>query len=138
MRRLSWGLVAAVAMVAAPVVGVAGPYQVDHCQVTTPNDWVVSKSRSARADKKVWVGLMEAPTAAEIIGVETNLKAVKVFEDAHVLLMVSTASFGGLTNKQFHAITKTAPSCVADVTAPAGGADEALARQVALSVAMRK
>jgi hypothetical protein len=138
MRVLSWGLVAAAAIVSAPVVVSAGPYPVDHCQVTTPNDWVVSKSRSARADKKVWVSLMEAPTAAEIIGVETNLKAVKVSEDAHVLLMASTAAFGGLTNKQFHAITKTSPSCVADVTAPAGGADEALARQVALTVAMKK
>ena len=138
MRLLAWGLVAAATIAAAPAVGLAGPYQVDHCQVTTPNDWVVSKSRSARADKKVWAGLMEAPTAAEIIGVETNLKAVKVSEDARVLLMVSAASFGGLTNKQFHAITKTTPSCVADVTAPAGGPDEALAKQVAMSVVMKK
>jgi hypothetical protein len=51
--------------------------------------------------------------------------------------MVSTPSFGGLTNKQYHVITKTAPSCVADVTAPAGP-DEALAKTIAQSVVMKK
>ena len=136
MRHLPICLTLAAAL-AAPALSHAAPYQDGHCQVTVPDGWVKSKTRIASPDKKVWASLLEAPTAAEILTVETGLKAVKVSENAQQVLMVSTASFGGLTNKQYHAITKTAPSCVADVTAPAG-ADEALAKTIAQSVVMKK
>ena len=56
-------------------------------------------------------------------------------EDSHLVLLVSTASFGGLTNKQYHAITKTTPSCIADVTSPAGP-QEATAKQIAVTVGL--
>ena len=98
-----------------------------------PDGWVTSKTRIATPDKKLWVELMSAPTAGEIISVETNLKATKLAEDGRMVLMVSSASYGGLTNKQFHAITKTSPACLADVTVPAGAA-EATGRQIAVTV----
>jgi hypothetical protein len=65
------------------------------------------------------------------------MNAVKVSEDARLVLMVSSASYAGQTNKQYHAVTKTSPACLADVAAPAGP-DEALAKQVAQSVSLRK
>ena len=130
-------LTALAAILLAPATAFAGQYQEGHCSVTTPNDWVTSKTRSARPDKKVWAGLIEAPTTAEIVALETSMKATKVSEDGRIILMVSSASFGGQTNRQYHAITKTAPSCLADVTAPAGP-EEALARQVAMTVTMKK
>ena len=130
-----WGVIVVAAAALAPAMAQAAVYKVDHCQVTVPDGWVTSRSRIARPDKKVWVSLMEAPTMAEIVAVETGLKATKVSEDGRIVLMVSSASFGGLTNKQYHAITKTAPSCVADVTAPAG-AEEPLARQIAATVGL--
>jgi hydrogenase maturation factor HypF (carbamoyltransferase family) len=48
-------------------------------------------------------------------------------------MLVSSASYAGKTNKQFHAITKSAPSCIADVTLPAG-AGEAQAQAIAATV----
>jgi len=123
----------AAAIVAAPAVSQAAVYKADGCQVTVPDGWVTSKTRIATPDKKLWVELMSAPTAGEIISVETNLKATKLAEDGRMALMVSSASYGGLTNKQFHAITKTSPACLADVTVPAGAA-EATGRQIAVTV----
>lgn len=136
MRYLLVCLTLAAAL-AAPALSHAAPYQDGHCQVTVPDGWIKSKTRIASVDKKVWASLLEAPTAAEIIAVETGLNAVKLSENGQQILMVSTASYGGLTNKQYHAITKTSPSCVADVTAPAGP-DEALAKSIAQSVVMKK
>ena len=125
------------AVLAAPGVSLAGVYKADGCQVVTPDGWVASKSRIAAPDKKLWASLMQAGTAAEAIQVERNLGAVKVSETPGVMLMVSTASYGGLTNKQYHAISKTTPSCVADVTAPAGP-QEATAKQIAGTVRLAK
>ena len=135
MRAVKWGMLLSLAVLAAPAAGQAAVYQSGHCKITVPDGWVTSRSRIARPDKKVWAALMEAPTSAEIVAVESGLQATRVSEDGHMVLMVSSASFGGLTNKQYHAITKTAPSCVADVTAPAGP-EEALARQIAGTVAV--
>jgi hypothetical protein len=123
--------------VGAPGLAVAGPYQADGCQLVVPADWTASKSRTARADKKMWASLMQAPTAADIIKVEKSLGAVVVSETPGLTLMVSSASAGGMTNKQFHAITKTSPSCVADVTVPAG-AEEAAAQAIAKTVSLKK
>jgi hypothetical protein len=137
MRISILSSLAAVAVIATAGVSHAAPFRKEHCQVEVPADWTQSKTRAARADKKVWVGLLEAPTAAEAVSVEASLKAEKVSEDAGKIVMVSTASAGGQTNKQYHVITKTTPSCVADATAPAGP-DEALAKQVGLSVKVAK
>lgn len=116
-----------------PAASHAEAYAKDGCQVTVPSGWIVSRSRVASPDKKTWAALMSAGSAAEIVQVETSLKAVKVSEDARIILMASSASFSGLTNRQFHAITKTTPSCLADVTAPAGPT-EANARAIAMTV----
>ena len=121
------------AVLAAPGLSRAAVYKVGHCQVTVPDGWVTSRSRIARPDKKVWASLMEAPTAAEIVTVYRNLKAPVVSDGPGLTLMAETASYGGLTNKQYHAITKTSPACDADVTFP-NGPDDALGRQIALSV----
>jgi hypothetical protein len=131
--RLS--LIVAALAALAPAAAQAAVYQSGHCKITVPDGWVTSRSRIARPDKKVWASLMDAPTSAEIVAVEAGLQATRVSEDGRIILMVSSASFAGLTNKQYHAITKTAPSCVADVTAPAGP-EEALARQIAGTVTM--
>ncbi len=120
-----------------PGVSRAEVYKADGCQVTVPSGWVTSRTRIATPDKKLWASLMQAPTAAEAIQVEQGLKAVKVSEDGHMVLLVSTASFAGLTNKQYHAITKTSPSCVADVTSPAGP-QEATAKQIAVTVGLAR
>jgi len=116
-----------------PTAGHAETYAREGCQVTVPSGWIVSRSRIASPDKKTWAALSSAGSAAEIVQVETSLKAVKVSENAQIILMASSASFGGLTNRQFHAITKTTPSCLADVTAPAG-ATEANARAIAMTI----
>lgn len=134
-RLTSCGLVAVVVLAAGPAA-FAAPYQKGHCQVSVPADWVASKTRIASADKKMWASLLEAPTAAEAVALETSFKATKVSEDGRQVLMVSTASAGRMTNKQFHAITKTTPSCLADVTTPAGPG-EAQAQAIAKTVAMK-
>jgi hypothetical protein len=120
-----------------PSLAFAASYQSDGCQLTVPSDWTPSKSRTARADKKMWASLMQAPTATEIVNVEKGLGAVLVSDTPGMTLMVSSASAAGMTNKQFHAITKTAPSCVADVTVPAG-AEEAAAQAIAKTVSLKK
>ena len=127
-------------IVMTAALAVSGPtqalaYKDGHCSLTVPDGWVVSRSRVARPDKKVWASLLEAPTTAEIVNLELSLKAVKVSEDSRVIVLVSTASFGGQTNKQYHVVTKSGPACVADVTAPAG-AEEALAKQIGLTVSV--
>lgn len=136
--RIGLLVFASAALVLGASASQAAPYVDGACQLNAPADWVASKTRIARADKKVWASLLQAPTAAEIVALEASFKAVKLSEDGKQIVMVSTASAGGLTNKQFHVITKTSPSCLADVTAPAGGADEALAKSVALTVAVHK
>ena len=133
MRFSAWGAMALAAAMAVASTGHAAPYRNDGCQVDVPADWVSSKTRIARPDKKVWASLMQAPTTAEAVNLELSLKAVKVGEDSRQVTLVSTASYGGLTNKQYHVITKSSPACMADVTAPAGP-DEALAKSVGLTV----
>ncbi|MDB5432272.1 MAG: hypothetical protein JWP35_3388 [Caulobacter sp.] len=135
MRIVSLGLAAAVAALSLSSPSQAMAYKDGKCAVTVPDGWVISKSRAARPDKKIWVSMMDAPTSAEIVNVELGLKAVKVSEDGRFIVLVSTASYGGLTNKQYHVVSKTSPSCVADVTAPAG-ADEALARQIGMTLSV--
>ena len=127
----------AAAAITFPALAHAATYKKEGCQVTVPDGWVESRSRVARPDKKLWASVMQAGTAAEIVQVETGLKATKVSEDGRIILMVSSASFGGMTNRQYHAITKTTPSCVADVTSPAGP-DEAAARQIAATVSLAR
>ena len=130
--------VAGLALLAAlPLSAQAAVYKANGCQVTVPDGWVTSRTRIASPDKKLWASLLQADSAAQVVQIETSLQATKVSEDARVVLMVSTASFGGLTNRQYHAITKTTPSCAADVTSPAGP-DEATARQIALTVSVAK
>jgi hypothetical protein len=114
----------------------AAPYVVGNCKLNVPADWVASKTRIARADKKVWASLLEAPTVAEIVTLETGLKATKVSEDAGHVLMLSTVSGSGQTNKQFHAVSKSSPACLADVTS-VNGADDAGAKQIALTVSKK-
>ena len=137
MKTSTWGVAVLAAAMAAASAGHAAPYRKDGCQVEVPADWVASKTRIARTDKKVWASLMQAPTTAEAVNLELGLKAVKVGEDARQVTLVSTASYGGLTNKQYHVITKSSPACMADVTAPAGP-DEALAKSVGLTVKLAK
>lgn len=122
---------------ASPALAIAGPYEKDGCQLSVPADWTASKTRIARADKKMWASLMQAPTSAEAINVEKSLGATQVTETPALVLMVSSASAAGMTNKQFHAITKSKPSCIADVTVPAG-AEEAAAQAIAKTVALKK
>ena len=133
MRTVSLALIAALAL---PAVAQAAPYVVGNCKLNVPADWVASKTRIARADKKVWASLLEAPTVAEIVTLETSLKATKVSEDAGHVLMLSTVSGSGQTNKQFHAVSKSSPACLADVTS-VNGADDAGAKQIALTVSKK-
>ncbi|WP_372785944.1 hypothetical protein [Phenylobacterium sp.] len=133
MRISLLGQAALIALLATAGVSHAAPYRDGHCQIDAPADWVKSKTRIARADKKMWASLLEAPTAAEIVNMEVGLKAVKVSEDARQVVLVSTASYGGLTNKLYHVVSKTSPACVADVAAPAGP-DEALAKKIGQTV----
>ena len=120
-----------------PLSAQAAVYKANGCQVTVPDGWVTSRTRVASPDKKLWASLLQAGSAAEVVQIDTSLQATKVSEDERIILMVSTAAFGGLTNRQYHAITKTAPSCAADVTSPAGP-EEATARQIALTVGVAK
>jgi hypothetical protein len=122
-----------IAALMMPAAAQAGVYAKEGCQITVPGNWVASKSRIASPDKKVWASVMSAGSAAEIVRVETSLKATRVAEDGRIILMASSASFGGLTNRQFHAITKTTPACLADVTVPAGSM-EAAAKAIALTI----
>ena len=137
MRNSILGAAVLAAAMAAASTGHAATYRQEGCQVEVPADWVASKVRVARPDKKVWASLLQAPTTAEIVNLELGLKAVKVGEDARTITLVSTASFGGLTNKQYHVVSKSSPSCVADVTAPAGP-DEALAKSVGHTVSVAR
>ena len=131
-RRLAMGLLVAAAL--SPAAAQAGGvYAGDGCKLDTPADWVVSKSRTSTPDKKLWATLMSAPSAAQIVQIESGLKATKVSEDARLIVMVSSASAFGMTNRQYHAITKTTPSCLADVTSPAGP-QEATAKAIAMTV----
>ncbi len=125
------------ALLFMPGMAMAAPYIQDGCAITVPDGWVASKSRVATPDKKLWAELMQAPTTAEIVQIETRLGAKPVSEDSALIVLMSSASYGGLTNKQFHAITKTSPSCLADVTVPAGAQEEA-ARKIAMTVAPAK
>lgn len=137
LRAVSLGLAAAVAAVFAPVASQAAPYVVGHCQLTVPADWVASKTRIARPDKKLWASLLEAPTSAEIINLELGLKATKVSEDARQVVLLSTASGSGMTNKQYHVVTKTSPSCLAD-SVSMNGFDDNAAKQIGQTVVMKK
>lgn len=114
-----------------------GVYVEDGCKVDTPANWVVSKSRTSTPDKKLWATLMSAPNAAQIVQIESSLKATKVSEDARLIVMASTASAFGMTNRMYHAITKTTPSCLASVAAPAGP-QEAQAKAIAMTVRAAK
>ena len=111
----------------------AAPYVAEGCQLNAPADWTASKTRIARADKKMWASLLQASTAAEAITLEKGLGATLVSDGPGLTVLVTSVSYGGLTNKQFHAISKTTPSCVADVTAPAG-AEEGAALAIAKTV----
>jgi hypothetical protein len=123
----------AAAVLAIPAAAEAGAYVQDGCQVSVPDNWTRTAQRAASPDKSVWASVMQASTAAEAIQVEQGLQATKVSEDGRLVMMVSSASFAGKTNKQFHAITKSTPSCIADVTVPAG-AGEAQAQAIAATV----
>ena len=137
MRIFALGAAVLAAVTAVASTGQAAPYSKEGCKIDVPADWVASKTRIARPDKKVWASLLQAPTTAEAVNLELSLKAVKVSEDAKQVTLLSTASSGGLTNKQYHVVTKSSPACLADVTAPAGP-DEALAKAVAHTVALAR
>ncbi len=137
MRIFASGAAVLAAVTAVASTGQAAPYSKEGCKIDVPADWVASKTRIARPDKKVWASLLQAPTTAEAVNLELSLKAVKVSEDAKQVTLLSTASYGGLTNKQYHVVTKSSPACLADVTAPAGP-DEALAKSVAHTVALAR
>jgi hypothetical protein len=137
MRLSPTRLAAAVAALCLPGLAHAGVYKNGHCQVTVPDGWVASRTRMASPDKSRWASLIEAPTSADVVKMETSLGAKPVTDQGGVVLMTQTASFGGKTNRMYHAITKTAPSCLADVTFP-DGVDDAANRQIALSVKTSK
>jgi hypothetical protein len=120
-----------------PGLAQAGAYVDGHCQVAVPQDWVKSKTRIASPDKKRWASLLEAPTAAEIVKMETGMGAKAVSDSGGVVLLTQTASYGGKTNRMYHAISKTSPACLADVAFP-DGVDDAANRQIALSVRLAK
>jgi hypothetical protein len=133
--RLSVSRLSVLVLAAAclPALAQAAPYAKGHCQVSVPDGWVASKTRIASPDKSRWASLIEAPTTAEVIQLETSMGASKVSETGGAVLLTQTASFGGKTNRMYHAVTKTSPACLADVTFP-DGVDDAAARQIALSV----
>jgi hypothetical protein len=118
--RLSVSRLAAVLVAAClPGLAHAGVYKDGHCQVTVPDGWVASKTRIASPDKSRSASLLEAPTSAEIVKLEASLGAKPVSENGAVVLMTQTASYGGKTNRMYHAISKSSPSCLADAGARA-------------------
>jgi len=121
------------AATALPALAQAAPYAKGHCQMTVPDGWVASKTRIASTDKSRWASVMEAPTTAQAVQLETSMGAKTVSETGAAVLMTQTASFGGKTNRMYHAVTKSTPACLADVTFP-DGVDDGAARQIALSV----
>lgn len=133
MRALIFGWAAIAVTALSPAMAHAATYAADHCQVTVPSDWVASKSRTASPDKKRWATLLSAPTAAEIVQMETGLGAKTLSDTPGMVLMSTKASFGGQTNVSYLAVSKSAPSCLAQVVSPAG-ADEAASKQIALTV----
>ena len=138
MKASTWGALAlAAAVTAVAGVGHAAVYKQEGCQIEVPADWVASKQRVSRPDKKVWAELLKASSTAEVVTLETSLKAVKVGEDGGHVVLMSTASYGGLTNRMYHTVTKGSPACLADVTSPAGP-DEALAKSIGHTVAIAK
>ncbi len=137
MRNSIWGAAVLAAAMAAASTGHAATYRSDGCQLEVPADWVASKTRIASPDKKVWASLLQASNTAEAVNLELSLKAARLGEDARTVTLVSTASFGGLTNKQYHVVTKSTPACLADVTAPAGPL-EALAKSVGATVKLAR
>ncbi len=124
----------AAAAILATVAGAAqaAVFKDDGCQVTVPDSWKITKQRAVGPGQNNWAETMKGDSVAQIVAIEKNLGATKVSEDAHVIIMVSSASAAGMTNKQFHGISKTTPSCVADVTTPAG-AGEAAAKAMAMT-----
>ena len=133
MRISIWGAVVLAAATAAASAGHAATFRQDGCQIEVPANWVMTKSRASRPDKKVWAELLKASSTAEVVTLELNLKAVKGGEDGQHVILVSTASYGGLTNRMYHVVTKGSPACLADVTSPAGP-DEALAKSIGQTV----
>jgi hypothetical protein len=133
LRTLSLVLIAAAAAMSVPGFAQAADFTDDHCTVTVPADWKMSKTRASSPDKKVWVELLSAPTAAEIVQTEVGLGGKSLPDEGGKTVLVTSASFGGLTNKAYIIVTKGAPACMAQGAAPAGDR-EALAKQVALTV----
>jgi hypothetical protein len=125
--------IAAACILALPAAASAAVFAKEGCQVTVPDNWTLTAHRAISPDKTTWASVMQGPSAAQIVQIEQGLQATTVSEDGRIIMMVSSASYAGKTNKQFHAITKTAPSCVADVTVPAG-AGEAQAQAIAATV----
>lgn len=131
VSRLALAL--SLAFACLPGLILAAPYAKGHCQVIVPDGWVASKTRIASPDKSRWASLIEAPTSAEVVKMEVSMGAKPVSETGSLVLLTQTASFGGKTNRMYHAVTKSSPSCLADVTFP-DGMDDAAARTVAMSV----
>lgn len=134
VSRIAFVLIAAAGL---PGLAHAGVYKDGHCQVTVPDGWVASKTRIASADKSRWASLLEAPTSAEIVKLEASMGAKPAGETGAVVLMTQTQSFGGKTNRMYHAISKTSPSCLADVAFP-DGVDDAGNKSIAMSVKLAK
>lgn len=133
MRLSPTRLAVVLAAACLPGLAHAGVYKDGKCQVNVPDGWITSKTRSASPDKSRWVSLLDAPTAAEIVKMETALGAKPVSDSGGVILMTQTASFAGKTNRMYHAISKTSPSCIADLAFP-DGVDDAGARAMAMTV----
>lgn len=125
------------AAIGLPGLAHAGVYKDGHCQVTVPDGWVASKTRIASPDKSRWASLLDAPTSAEIVKLETSMGAKPVSETGAIVLMTQTASYGGKTNRMYHAISKSSPACLADIAFP-DGVDDAGARAIAMTVKVAK
>jgi hypothetical protein len=110
----------------------AGDFQQEGCHVTVPADWKITKTRAIGPGHNSWAEITSGGTADEGAKIEQSFGAAKLSEDGRIILMVSSVSGSGQTNKLFHAITKTTPSCIIDVATPAG-AGEAQAKAIAMT-----
>jgi hypothetical protein len=134
VSRIAFILAAAAGL---PGLAHAGVYSKGHCQLTVPDGWVASKTRISSPDKSRWANLIEAPSSDQAVKLEASMGAKPVSDAGGMVLMTRTASFGGKTNRMYHAISKGSPSCLADVTFP-DGVDDAGAKRLALTVKVVK
>ena len=131
MNRKTLPLAFAALMSALPAVVSAEPFVSGGCKLDIPSGWapVVLRAMGPPGQKNFYVKTVQAPTAEEITRQITALGGTVAYDKPNLRLVELTASNAGRTNRQFWAITKTAPSCAGIATTPAGP-QEAQARSI--------